>query len=166
MSHPISKRALIGCLSGLMAGLVFVAPAPPCRAEEDTPAPLVDQPRQVAESVLNQDPKPRPVMRHREEVPPSAVAPSRVPRATSQALTGEPAGNIKKTKKKKRKSTTAAVPSGSKSSAKAKTSTKAKTSVKAKLGKAKSETTIVTKTVPKKSPAKTGKRKAKKNKAR
>lgn len=160
MSQPIPKPTLIGCLSGLMAGLVFVAPAPPCLAADDTPAGLAEPPLVVAESLLNQDPKPRPVMRHREEVPPSAVNPVHTPRSSSQAVAGEPTSKIKKTKKKKRKAA-AVAPAASQPSA------KPKAGVKAKSSKTKSDpTTLQTKKAAKKTPAKASKRKAKKDKTR
>lgn len=160
MSHLTPKRAFIGCLSGLLAGLVFVTPTPPSRAEGDIPAGVAEPPLQVAESLLNQEPKPRPVMRHREDVPPSAMTPIRAPRAAHQAATGAPAGKAKKTKKKKHK-TTAAAPLGSQSSPK----TSAKASVKAGT-KAKRETGLRAPKTAKQAPAKSGKRKARPDNSR
>lgn len=154
--HPIPKRALIGCLSGLMAGLVFVAPIQPCQAEETTPPELANPPVQVAESLLNQEPKPRPVMRHREEVPASAVTPVRTSHPNSQALSAGKTSSTKQGKKKKRKA---------KATAPAASKTKVKAGVKAST-KTKGEPSVQTKKATKKTPVKSGKRSAQKDKSR
>lgn len=152
--HPIPKRVHFGCLTGLVAGLVFMAPAPPCQAEAP-PAPGQEtQSLQVAESLLNQEPKPRPVMRHNEVVPaPSAVTP-RPPRAKAAISAAKPASQVKRDKKKKPK-LKAAAPEADKVSVKAKT--KAKSAAQPALQSQKATG---------KAPVKSGKRKAKKDKSR
>ncbi len=152
--HPIPKRVHFGCLTGLVAGLVFLVPAPPCQAEV-TPGPGQEtQSLQVAESLLNQEPKPRPVMRHSEVVPaPSAMTP-RPPRAKAAISAAKPASQVKRVKKKKPK-IKATAPEAGKASVKAKT--KAKSTAQPALQPQKATG---------KAPVKSGKRKAKKDKSR
>lgn len=152
--HPIPKSIHIGCLTGLVAGLVFVAPAPPCQAEAPSALGQEAQPLQVAESLLNQEPKPRPVMRHNEALPAPAAMTQRPPRvkaATSAATSASQAksGNPKKSKLK------AAAPEAAKVGVKARP--KAKSSAQPSLQPQKTAG---------KTPVKSGKRKAQKDKSR
>ena len=152
--HPAPKRTILGCLSGLAAGLIFVAPAIVGQAQETAPSSPADPTLQVAESLLNQEPKPQPVMRHREEVPASAVAPARTPRAYGQALSPDQTGAVRKAKQKKRKSK-ATAPAASASSPRVKANPKPK-----------GEPAVKTKKAAKKTPAKSSRRKAQKSKTR
>ena len=126
---PKPENQLRVRLSGLLAGVVFLACGQPSPAQETNPGPSPASPMIVAQSLLNQDPKPQPVMRRHQE-PVAATAPTRASGAANRpanANKSTPAGQVKKKKKK-----APAPPAAPAASAKAKTKAKAETPIKVK----------------------------------